>query len=547
MEDEATGFGLRVMALRALAYCERLFWFEEVEELRVADERIFAGRELHHKLAEAGYEGQQELWVDSQELGLRGRVDAIRRRDGAWVPYEHKRGRSRAGPNGPEAWQPDKVQLVAYMMLLEEATGQAVQEGRIRYHADNTLVRVPHDPILRMDVLNGIARAREIMSSGVRPPVTQEERRCPRCSLAPVCLPEESRRAMDPTHTPTRLFPEHDDRRAVHVQGHGSRVGRQGDELRVELRVGAVQTEPIREVRSLSIHGYGSVSGQALQLCGEHGVAVHFFGAGGWYQGTFYRDDLAVHRRIRQYEALREPAQRLRLARALVHARAEGQLKFVLRATRGGEREEAMDAALGELRRALPRVERAESIPELLGLEGQAAAAYFRVLPELIAPEREALRPRGRTRRPPRDPFNAALSFGYGMLLREVVAAIRSVGLDPAFGLYHQPRTGASPLALDLMELFRVPIVDMALVAAINRGQLDPDADFERASQGQVWLSPTGRPKLIEIMERRMEDSYHHPALGYSLSYRRQIELEVRLLEKEWSGEPGLFAKMRIR
>jgi CRISPR-associated protein Cas1 len=158
----------------------------------------------------------------------------------------------------------------------------------------------------------------------------------------------------------------------------------------------------------------------------------------------------------------------------------------------------------------------------------------------------ERMRPHDRNRRPPRDPFNALLSFGYGLLLREVVQAIRTVGLDGSFGFYHRPRSSAPPLALDLMELFRVPIVDMAVVAAVNRQQFQQDADFTCAGQ-QVWLNDGGRRKAIEIFERRLRDLWRHPVLDYSLSYRRHIELEVRLLEKEWSGEPGLFASARVR
>lgn len=152
----------------------------------------------------------------------------------------------------------------------------------------------------------------------------------------------------------------------------------------------------------------------------------------------------------------------------------------------------------------------------------------------------------GRSRRPPRDPGNALLSFGYALLLKDVTAAILAVGLEPAFGFYHTPRSTAHPLALDLLELFRVPVVDMAVIASINRRQWDPDSDFAYAGE-QVWLSDSGRRKFIEVYERRKADVWKHPALGYSLSYARLIELETRLLEKEWSGEPGLFARMRMR
>ncbi len=120
------------------------------------------------------------------------------------------------------------------------------------------------------------------------------------------------------------------------------------------------------------------------------------------------------------------------------------------------------------------------------------------------------------------------------------------VGLEPALGFLHQPRSASYPLALDLMELFRVPLVDMAILGAVNRRTFHPDDDFT-VTGAQVWLSDTGRKKLIEVYERRKHDEYRHPALQYSLSYARMMELEARLLEKEWSGEAGLFATLRIR
>ena len=85
------------------------------------------------------------------------------------------------------------------------------------------------------------------------------------------------------------------------------------------------------------------------------------------------------------------------------------------------------------------------------------------------------------------------LGFGYAMLLADTTAAVVGVGLEPALGFYHQPRSSAPPLALDLMELFRVPMVDMPIVASINRGQWDPDADFTVAGE-RVWngVTPAG-------------------------------------------------------
>jgi CRISPR-associated protein Cas1 len=547
MNDDATHTTpIRVMALHALAYCERLFYLEEVEEIRVADDRVYDGRRLHEALDEDGELVTMQL--ESATLGIKGKLDALRRRGGALIPYEHKKGRARKGEGGPEAWPSDRLQIGAYALLVEEATGEAVPEGRIRYHVDGRTVRIAIDDDLRRDVRAAVQRARDLSVSTVRPPVTANERLCGRCSLAPVCLPEETRKAESTAHPAPRLFPANDERRPFHVEGYGCRIGRAGDELVVTPLDGPVAKEPIHDVRSVTIHGPVGISAQALQLCSQNDVAVHWLSAGGRYVGSFYCDDAAVQRRIRQYDALRADETRLRLARALVAARAQGQLRFVLRATQGQDREAlGIARAIDGIRNMLPAIERAADPGVLLGIEGQAASCYFEALPALVdAGVDERLRPRDRNRRPPLDPFNALLSFGYGLLLREVTQAIRTVGLDGAFGFYHRPRSSAPPLALDLMELFRVPLVDMPVVAAVNRKQFDPDADFTRAGR-QVWLSDSGRRKFIDVFERRLADSWRHPLLEYSLSYRRHIELEVRLLEKEWSGEPGLFAGMRLR
>jgi CRISP-associated protein Cas1 len=175
------------------------------------------------------------------------------------------------------------------------------------------------------------------------------------------------------------------------------------------------------------------------------------------------------------------------------------------------------------------------------------ARAYFDALNDLlIEGVPQDLRPTGRSRRPPKDRFNALLSFGYALLYRSVLGAILSVGLEPALGFYHTARSSALPLVLDLMELFRVPVWDMPLIASLNRRQWDADSDFS-VTGVQVWLSDVGRRKAIKLFEDRLAEVWRHPVLSYSLSYARTMELEVRLLEKEWTGQPGLFARARIR
>src|SRR6266545_2308865 len=293
---------LRIMSLHALAYCERLFYLEEVEETRVADERVYAGRRLHveidkkedqrtrkgnvlaqpdivrrkkkpallDKTQKAAWETQPEneneaeiesnsageshsppsegeplrLTLESEKWGLTGKVDCIRRRDGLLIPYEHKRGRSaRSADSEPEAWASDRLQVIAYAAMVAEHSGQEISEGRIRYHADNVMVRVPIDTAAFADLKKANARSRVLQGSIERPPVTENERLCVKCSLAPVCLPEEARLASMLSELPPatsdvrqlKLFPADDDRRTLHVLTHGARIGRKGDRLEVSV------------------------------------------------------------------------------------------------------------------------------------------------------------------------------------------------------------------------------------------------------------------------------------------------------------------------
>ncbi|MBE9140270.1 type I-MYXAN CRISPR-associated endonuclease Cas1 [Nodosilinea sp. LEGE 07088] len=540
---------IRVNALHALNYCPRLYYLEEVEQLYTQDAAVFAGRRLHVELEKDEDGDWQQFVLENEHLGLRGKVDALRTRNGQTIPYEHKRGRCyRDSNNKAQAWESDRIQVLAYALLIEAELGIVVPEGRVRYHADNVLVHVPLDDQGRQDVLNCIERARQLRLSPERPPVATNERLCARCSLAPVCLPEEARLAQGQTEHVVRLFPEDDERQVIHVTEAGTRIGKSGDQFKITKRDGKTVTLPSRQVSQLVVHSYAQLSTQAIYFCAEQDVGIHFISGGGRYLASLDTRQGSIQRRIGQYKALSQPEQCLQLARQLVECRGQSQRKFLMRGQRNADQHrDALEQAIAQMQKTLKGVPTTQSIASLLGLEGNLASLYFGALPHLIS-DNVALGMKfsGRNRRPPKDRFNALLSFGYSMLLKDVMNAILTIGLEPALGFYHQPRTQAPPLALDLMEIFRVPLVDMPVMASVNRNQWDVDADFN-IQRDQVWLSDEGRRKFISLYERRKEEKWKHPVTQYSLTYRRLIELEVRLLEKEWMGEGGLFAQLVVR
>jgi CRISPR-associated protein Cas1 len=541
------------MSLHALLYCERLFYLEEVEEIRVADAAVYAGRRLHDEVAAPDDETPEHrsFEVSSDRWGLMGKVDAVRRRDGVWVAIEHKRGRCFRDENKhPQAWPSDRIQAVAYAVLLEEALGEAVPQARVRYHADGVTAFVEVDETARDDLATAIGRACELRRSTERPPVAENEKLCPRCSLAPVCLPEEERLGRQDNaapHEPPRLFPSRREEQTLHIVSPRAHLGRSGAALLL-TNEDDKQKIPIEQIDSVVVHGFAQVSTQAVHLCAQHGVAVQWFTMGGKFAACTASSPGRVQQRIRQYAGLSDPAMRLDLARRLVEAKIDTQRRYVMRASRGEPAHRAWcRPRLEQMRAVLGQVSKAESPASLLGLEGTAARAYFDCLKVLVGTGTpEEIRPDGRNRRPPKDRFNCLLSFGYALLQSLIHRTILAVGLEAALGFYHQPRTAAPPLVLDLMELFRTLLWDIPLIGSLNRGQWHPVDDFN-ITPGQVWLSDAGRRKVIEIFEQRLTESYRHPHTGQSLSYARIVELETRLLEKEWTGCPGLFARLRLR
>jgi CRISPR-associated protein Cas1 len=446
------------------------------------------------------------------------------------------------------AWASDRIQVTGYAMLLEDAFGQAINEGRIHYHAEHVTVRVPIDESAREELRQAIATARKLRESLDRPPITENERLCQRCSLAPVCLPEEVRVERDPVHKPVRLFPPDRDGMTLHVVAQGAHIGRSSDCLVVRPRDEPETKHPIRRVSAVLVHGFAQLSTQAIRLCVEQEVGVHWLTTSGWHTASLVPTAGQVQRRIRQYRALSDEATCLRLTRALVLAKIEGQHRYLLRATRSDDAlRQPLLPQLQGMQDGLRQSAAATHRDALRGYEGTAAVQYFQGLRGILN-ERlsEALRFEVRNRRPPLDRFNALLSYGYGLLHAAVMRAVLAVGLEPALGFFHTPRSAAYPLVLDLMELFRVPLWDMVVVGSLNRGQWDEKTDFT-VTRAKVWLSESGRRKAIELFESRLQESWKHPVLNYSLSYLRTIELEARLLEKEWTGEPGLFAKSRLR
>jgi CRISPR-associated protein Cas1 len=184
--------------------------------------------------------------------------------------------------------------------------------------------------------------------------------------------------------------------------------------------------------------------------------------------------------------------------------------------------------------RALPG---APNLDILRGIEGEAARGYFAALNVVLKPQTRAdFALDGRTRRPPRDRFNALLSFLYSMLMNDCRSAVESVGLDPQLGFLHAVRPGRAALALDLQEEFRSILVDRLALTLINRGQVAP-RDFEEREGGAVMLGDQGRRTVVAAWQERKQKEVTHPSLEAKVPLGVLPFVQARVLARVLRGD----------
>ncbi|HVO28789.1 MAG TPA: CRISPR-associated endonuclease Cas1 [Candidatus Paceibacterota bacterium] len=253
---------------------------------------------------------------------------------------------------------------------------------------------------------------------------------------------------------------------------------------------------PIRRLEKIIILRPASISTHAVKLAIENDVDIVYLGAFGKPIGRIFGSDargIATVRRA-QLEAATDPAQALFLAKRFVAAKCRNQIAYMafLMAKYGSnfEREILQAETLLKTINLLPPGEKARE--QLLGIEGYIADRYWRAIGQLHRfPGRI---PQGR------DKFNSAINYGYGILYNEVERVCLYVGLDPYLGLYHSERYGKPSLVLDLVEEFRVPVVDSAVIPLFIEKKIGKAGDFIEIAKGQYQLSPEGKAKIVKAV-----------------------------------------------
>jgi CRISPR-associated exonuclease Cas4/CRISPR-associated protein Cas1 len=329
----------------------------------------------------------------------------------------------------------------------------------------------------------------------------------------------------------------------VHIVGEHGAVRLEAGRLSVATEGGAPRAIRLDDVAALFVHGNTSVSTPALLALMRRGVPVLWHGFDGRLVGqTLGLSGQPTAVREGQYAAAAHPGRTLKIARALAEAKVANSRRLLIR------RLGAQDETVRQLMRLGRHLTFAADLDSLRGFEGAAGAAYFQAWPRLIDPARPHLRFERRSRRPPADPANAAISYLYAVLHGHCVAAAVAAGLDPMAGFLHARRPGRAALALDLMEPFRSLIVDASLIAAFNNGEFPPEA----FSQGETreagcLLTAVGRRAALAAFERRLAQGGSAPGPAGRLSYREAISRQARDLARSLTNGSDFVAFEPLR
>jgi CRISPR-associated protein Cas1 len=560
LEDEMGGVGdfmsvpecVPARMLNEFTYCPRLAYMEWVQGDFASNYEVEDGRLAHRVVdKESGYLPDSKddekfrsrsVWMSAPSDALTARMDLVEGSGKVVTVVDYKRG---SPPDNPErSWENDRVQLCAQALVLK-ANGFECDAGFIYYVESKTRVSVLFADDLIQRTRDLVHDFKRIANEGKIPPPLENSPKCIGCSMAGICLPDEtnliaeSDGSADPgSQEVRRLVPARDTAIPLYVQHQGASIARRGECFEIREKRSKLGEARIFETSQVAVFGNVQVTTQALREMCCRGIPLTLFSTGGWFygiaQGMPHKN---VELRRLQYEAFTDERKCLPVASEMIRAKIRNCRTLLMR-----NHSQLPRDAIVSLSRLAQKASSTRETESLLGIEGAAASLYFSLFSGMLktASEQDSDRQwtfdfTGRNRRPPLDPINAMLSYAYSLLAKDLSVTALAVGFDPFMGLYHKPRYGRPALALDIMEEFRPIIADSVVLSVANNKVVSP-ADFIRRGPA-VAFKPAARKKFIQAYERRMDSLITHPLFGYRISYRRVLEVQTRLLARVVSGE----------
>lgn len=323
----------------------------------------------------------------------------------------------------------------------------------------------------------------------------------------------------------------------LHVSDFGTFIGKKSERLVIKINGKVIQEVPFFDVEQVTIDSPGvSMSTDVIRECMEHGIQVNFLSAAGKPYAKLTSPNLTGTVITRREQILAYTDSRgVALGQAFVEGKLRNQanlLKYFAKYRKGVDKEvyDQIRLGIGKVEEIMQEVKgvRGSNIDEargaLLSIEGRGANTYWDTL-RLILNGR--LDFPGREHRGAADPFNSMLNYGYGILYQQVWGAVILAGLEPFAGFMHVDRPGKPSLVLDMVEEFRQPVVDRAVVAIVNKGTEIKMSDGSLAQE-------TRRELAARVLER-LETTALYEGKKYQLKHI--IQRQARRLASFLRGQ----------
>jgi len=511
-------------------FCPRRAWLEVAGE-QTDTRQMAVGTAQHARTDDPSTARSGQLRavdVAHRAWGYTGRCDTVETlSDGSLRIVEYKATPVRRRAEVTEAMV---MQLALQVAALEDM-GHRVSDQVVYFteHQQRVPVSITEEVLERARTLVDCTRA--TVESEAAPPPLEDDPRCSRCSHVSVCMPDE--RALGPVHR--RIVVADPDSQIVHLSTPGSRASIRAGRLVVVKGDENLATIPMERVQGVVVHGNVDLSGALIRELLWRRLSVVWCTSAGRVTGWAASGD-SPNGGVRVQQHVQSAEGRLDLAREFVGSKISNQATLLRRNGDPG-------LALGRLRELARAAATAHSVPDLFGIEGEAAALYFERFATML--RADDLPFDTRTRRPALDPVNASLNYTYALLLGDVIRAVRSCGLDPHAGFLHSSTRNKPALALDLCEELRAPVADSTVIRALNNGELGR-AEFQVNLDG-VTLTERGRKALISAYERRVSGEFAHPTFGYRVTWRRAMEVQARLVLGVLDGTQSGYVGIRVR
>lgn len=306
---------------------------------------------------------------------------------------------------------------------------------------------------------------------------------------------------------------------------------------------------PLMKVERVMVQGNITLTGEAIRLLLKQNIPVAFCSYYGRFEGMLSSaDGKNGLLRQAQHEINRDDRRRTQIARAIVLGKLHNQKVFLQRSNRRRKDQDValfitrIENAMTALKKSRLTDDFASTQSYLMGQEGVAARHYFQAFQHLL---RDKMGFERRIRRPPTDPINVMLSYGYTILTSATISAVQVVGFDAYTGYLHSSHYGRPALALDLMEEFRTPIVDSVILRLVNT-QAIKAKDFKEEGMS-IRLTEHGRNTFLKALEQRMNSDIKHPIFNYKATYRRCLKLQAQILARHIQGEINAYIPLKIR